>query len=1834
MKRKLLAQRYLSILLIVTLLLACSPGTAFAAGDTVMTLEEYTQACETEAAHQKTLLKNAQEAAIQSYIFDENGYSGQFSRDAYGIVSDQLVYSLSNALDEACSNCISNAEAANSSGNSLAGLTTSAITDVSKDYITAEGMRTAIENEENSNKALTRAQINIEMSTYFGLIYSTNSNNYVDSSAVNTLVEKHIEKLNQYQYNGEDVNAARAAFEAEYAVFLAELDQYEKVESDAQGLYWDSLGNGLKYALNEETGELFIKGSGYLSSLPYRHDDYWKEQIKSVNIGKDIRMYYGFDNFSNTYPNLTAVNIDAEHSDYQSVDGVVFTKNKESLVYYPAQKSETAYKVPGSVLHIEPNAFFGCKNLQTVELAPYTATIGDRAFYNCTSLKDITLPEDLTSIGQRAFYNCRSLTSISIPENVASIGWEAFKNCRKLASVHIADNSKLQEISGRVFQNCYALQNIVLPQNLTGIGDEAFYHCRSLTNITIPQNVTTMGWYVFSDCPALETVTFADNCRVQEIGGYTFQGCHSLKTVALPEKLISIEYGLFSDCPMLQSINVPESVISIGGQAFENCSSLQSVNIPQGVTTIGDSAFSGCSSLEMVTFEEGSSLAEIPSGLFRGCDSLKNVNLPQSITAIGSEAFNGCTALSAVTLPEGLQHIGSAAFACTSITNVKIPAALSFMGSRAFEGCSSLEKVTFEDGCELQTLPAYVFQDCGNLQTVDFGKASKINRINMQAFNRCEKLTNVTILESITKVGKSAFANTAITSMKLPSSLEYMGANAFGGCSKLTEVTFAGDAKITTIPRSAFENCSTLCSVALPENVTRIRDYAFSGCESLTNINLPDSVAEIGRGAFGGCRSLQELNITAQLTKAGSYAFAYSGLKQVVFPAGASAEQQLLQIPRGLFCGCTELESVSVPEGIQSIGNRAFEGCTSLKSFRFPSTLTYLGARAFYGSGLTQAVLPEGISEDAIRPETFANSAVEQVSMPGTVREVGYGAFENCENLATLELRDPVSGTDSSKKGFLYVGNSAFYNCVKLTTTGLLEGALPDMGVEGIFTSIGHSAYANCASIQGELNLSWPFQIGAYAFSGCTGLTKVDLDAGKNTSVVENLETTEGAIAILPYGVFQNCTSLETVNLPKNLVQIENRAFEGCTVLKSIELPEGLYRLGARAFYGSGLESISLPEGITYIEPETFAGNNLKTINMPTVRGIGYSAFEGCKNLAEVDISKVPYIDYKAFQGCDSLKEVTIGDAAVDDMNHYDEPYLGEQSLEIPNLRVVFEGKLPYMNNPFDSTAKILVHCDKCDDVSQLNMYNNVFTAHIFVESSCSHCGAKLDEIEPIGTENLVRYPLDKVKQQYLTFNKDTGMIVDVSYYKEPVTSITVPKQIDGVAVTGIGDGAFRNNPDLEQVILSEGIETIGRNAFTDTSITSLTLPKTVTRIAGNAFNGSSLQSLKLPLSASFTKGFKLAGLTKFTFTEGLESAYDYDTSEYKLTPWYKNRSKELSISFEEGVSRIGDYTFANQRVEKYVLPASLKEIGNNAFYRNAKLNDVTMQEGVERIGYEAFAECELLAKITLPCTLVSMKYNSFAGDEELVATVYPDSYAKKAAAKYGITYKVDKDGPVVQPEEKPDISGIGQIEAGKIHGKIGSATMIKVPIEMNVNPGIVSLNLGLAFDRNALELVKVENGEIFDDDPVVDVEHIGETKALVWSNSLSDANITKTGKLANLYFKVKASAVNGEYPITLTCDYDNAGAVNKNMTSIRFDVKNGAVTAQNYIYGDVTGDDNVNNNDVAYLIRNIAQWTAYSTINKDAADLDLSGTLNLTDAMILERHLAGWDEYTSIPMI
>ena len=565
--------------------------------------------------------------------------------------------------------------------------------------------------------------------------------------------------------------------------------------------------------------------------------------------------------------------------------------------------------IPNSISSIGEFAFGQCPLLQSIIIPGSIAVVERYAFAGCTGLTQVTIEDGVAEIGYRAFRSCKSLESLSIPESVTSIGAEAFGQCDALANV--AFSNGLITIEYEAFRDCVLLDNVDLPDSVTSIGYSAFQNCTALSRIKIPERLSRISHYAFYNCSNLAEINIPE-C-ITSIDDYAFVGCKSLTALSLPDSLLTLGQSAFLNCTGLEILVIPDAVSQISHSCLRGCSSLKAITIPSGITVIQPKAFDGCNRLEDVYYDgteaqwleisigddntylhqanrhykyiaEGicgenltwslsgngvliisgvgdmpdnpypwddykgsitevvieSGITTIGNSAFYECRNLKNVTIPSSVTSIKPFAFGSCSNLTSITIPLSVENIGASAFYnCKGLEQVIILSALTDLEPGIFDYCDLLKTAgPIDSGCNIEfswteEIPDYAFYDCGSLTDVTI--PNSVTRVGTAAFLECRNLENIILPVGTISIGDSAFYNChALAQISIPSDVVYMGDYAFYGCNSISSITVPEG--ISSIGNYAFANCSSLASLTIPTSVSVIKMRAFSGCNNLTDV--------------------------------------------------------------------------------------------------------------------------------------------------------------------------------------------------------------------------------------------------------------------------------------------------------------------------------------------------------------------------------------------------------------------------------------------------------------------------------------------------------------------------------------------------------------------------------------------------------------------------------------------------------------------------------------------------------------------------------------------------------------------------------------------------------------------------------------------------------------------------------------------------------------------------------------------------------------------------------------------------------------------------------------
>lgn len=868
--------------------------------------------------------------------------------------------------------------------------------------------------------------------------------------------------------------------------------------------------------------------------------------------------------------------------------------------------------------------------------------------------------------------------------------------------------------------------------------------------------------------------------------------------------------------------------------------------------------------------------------------------------------------------------------------------------------------------------------------------------------------------------------------------------------------------------------------VILPDSLLYIGDNSIK-CKSLKEIFLPQSLKFIGDFAFYGCKNLQKITIPYGVRHIGVAAFSNTGIKEIVCNSPVfsiidhclydDGEHRIIKyfgsadkviVPSnviditGAFAGCKNIEHVTLPQGLVSIGERTFMNCDNLKEVVFESSIVEIGWCAFSGcKNLEKVVIPEGVK---------------------TIRDM---CFEGCQNLRYVVLPNTIEVIDgdifgmysytgkciSLKHIFIPVGTKEKF--MQFFPEELLKEGNPEEYYEKENQEhlyIPNSELKTTISEQ-DIRDGWTDEFGyRYSADGRRLLSKTGF-----TQVVNEYRVKESTVIICD-GVFKD-SSLEIINLPDSVIKIGDGAFSGCKKLKRINIPSTISYFGERVFSGcSSLQSISLPSSLEMIRKYMFNGcSSLKEINIPLgVKEIHERVFYNCSSLKELIIPEgVEFIGDNAFGGCSKVQEFTLPTT----LREIEGNPFGNTISSIGEKQFSVTCKSPLFSNEngalYNIDKKTLVSCLSGETKFEVVEGTIKIGDGAFYGNSCLESIVLPSTIVEIGNN---------------------------AFYGCYFTRILLPDSIKR-----IGDFAFGNCEFLSKIVIPKGLEFLGKEAFWGCKrITELVLPKTLRQIEKQSFGScESMKSITIlnpniiiddeAFSFSEVQQIEFAGIPSavngdpFCWTDNLKEIFvPWGTKKHfcSLFPSKKdiiktkskakdaNKQEQLDLSTEiteqykaeiEACKDDSDFIYSkdgrkllscerketldepmpfedeygrrvliyNNRIMGYDEYNSRMDLWNDEFYyevtpgtqiicdkafsRCESLGEIRIPESVKAIGIRAFEDCKSLKRFTFPSEIKVVKENCFIACTSLISVKLPDSLEIIEKGAFGACNKLNK---------------------------------------------------------------------------------------------------------------------------------------------------------------------------------------------------------------------------------
>jgi|GEM_PF-4783516 len=866
--------------------------------------------------------------------------------------------------------------------------------------------------------------------------------------------------------------------------------------------------------------------------------------------------------------------------------------------------------------------------------------------------------------------------------------------------------------------------------------------------------------------------------------------------------------------------------------------------------------------LKKVVVREG--ITNIPASYFYMESELEQVVLFSSVESIGTDAFGECRKLTAIyslaTVPLTLGDEGmeTSVFYDNDVTDPETPkqvpiatladiyvpeaAIASYQGAAGWSSYASAVKavtMTTVNYTGKSKLPRFeevqYFVGAAAVYQHDFVKqlpenptgegtvvyVGKVTEFGNDCLLFQSDLVRIVVPEGVEKLGFRAFyACQSLSDIDLPLTLKEIGGNAglaFEACSSLEKGHFViKDLKwwCSMVIKGIYSNPiyyakhiydtnnQEITDLVIPEDITSIGDYAFCRCEGLKSVTFHDKLTYLGANSFYSC----------------------TGLTNVEIPASIKT------INEGAFMRCSNLATVTIPEGIETIGFDAFSH-SGLKTLTLPSTIRDMMQSFVSCEQLETLTLTDGITE--LDGSFYYCHALKEVRIPGSIKKLSFQDFNNCNSLETVvfdEGVEEIAGfTDNPKLKNITIPSTvkkigSLRNNPSLETIFIPEGveylakfddctALKQINIPSTITYVG--TFKNCNALEKVIVAdlkSW-----CHATHGDDGWYPPQQPSGtlylgtvEQNELITKLVIPEGTERIESWA-FQYLTSLTSVSIPSTVEYMGGGTFRGCTGLTEIVLPEGLEKLGSGEFAGCvNLVALTIPSTVNYIET---------------------LAFDDVANLNDV--------------WCKAFPDKLIWESY--DLNSF-KPEMGTKFHVVNQTaweEIFPDAKCTYVGDIVVGTTAVTYHAnEKLADLDDYTKFDGAYAlvSHEFADGTGTATYA--GEVDGIGTEAF----RNMAGLTSVDIPETTAFIDDYAFQDcTGLTTMTLP-----ASVISIGDFAFSGCTSLETLTITapsapgkalllavgdiQGLMHIGRYAFQNCPLTSLTLPATLSDIDAFAF--------------------------------------------------------------------------------------------------------------------------------------------------------------------------------------------------------------------------------------------------------------------------------------------------------------------------------------------------------------------------------------------------------------
>ena len=1301
----------------------------------------------------------------------------------------------------------------------------------------------------------------------------------------------------------------------------------------------------------------------------------------------------------------------------------------------------TGVTIPSSMEKIGASAFYGCTGLTSVTIPLKVSEIGTSAFRGCSGLSTVTInsktfmSKDFNPFQNLLFIFGNQVKQYNLANGIDYIGNHAFSSCTGLSSV----TSQAKKIGEGAFSGCTNLTSVTFSIFLSEINSYAFYNCSSLTSVVIPKYVKSIGQYAYSGCTNLTSISVdsdnsifdsRNNCNaiIETASNTLITGC---KTTVIPNTVTSIGENAFENCSDLRSITIPKSVTSIRDYAFRGCNNLTTVcvrrNVPVDITA---DVFTNRANATLYVpygslaeyqvadyWKEFQEIVEMPAILSIEDFSISAGETKEMLIDLNNPDTEATLVQFDLRLPTGLsiamengepivdiagrttwrKHSlqandlgGVTRFLLASNSNAVITgtsgAIISIMlmaGSNFNGGATTLEEQLIVAPDASETYPDdytysivagsvppannIIFADAavkalcvenwdtngdGELSEAEAAAVTDIGTV-FQNNTQITSFDEISYFTGLTSIASQAFNGcTGLTSITIPENITSIGMGAFKDCTGLTKAEFASIEDLCSMvfedyganplvnAHHLYINGEEITELVIPNSVTTIGTFAFRGCSSLTSATIPNSVTEIGDGIFSDCTALASVSLPENLTK----------------------------ISVGMFYGCKNLASIIIPEGVISIGRNAFYGCSSLTSLTIPEGVTSIEDLTFFGcSSLTSLTIPEGVTS------------------------IGSSAFRDCSSLTSLTIPEGVT----------IISGAAFKGCSSLTSLTIPEGV----------TSIGLEAFNGCSSLTSLTIPEGVTSIGSSAFNGCSSLTSVYVKMETPPAIKSTVFSNRAnATLYVPYGCSEAYEATAYWNEFKKIVEMGAPETDIAAKVGMV-LPWGTeqaWEMKYMFFVGTDSEPEADGSGHAWYEEE-YDDESWETLSGPianisdwfsSVNTLwnteGHESSSYCLrrtfHLDEVDEQGYTFLS----QHDDDLKVWINGELVVDagfdgTLHCHHIPALkfheGDNTLAISINDFGGEAYLDY-------SMGHLFFLQNVETEKYLNAGNEWGTHAVLADEPLP-----VQLYKQLDGSYTIFFPV-RSYNQHLLFMDESMSDVYVDYAGQEASACPYWNITDAgngnyyIQMLNESDTYLGNDPDREPDNDVDGDVTSGKNITwtlvpegLHTQAQAERLQELITQANALHIDTNKAQAVLDDENSTYTEMLAQILQVDGWINEGIWFE-DEKVKELCVANWDTSEDGELSRIEAGTVADLGEVFKGNTEITSFnelQYFTGLTAIGDRAFSESSHLTSVQLPEGLERIGESAFDRTGL-ETIHFPVTLTSVGATAFQACENLTS--------------------------------------------------------------------------------------------------------------------------------------------------------------------------------------------------------------------------------------------------------